>query len=141
MNRGPQPGTAARVDFVAKARAAWSDAAPPEVIILAEACNAATQSAVAARVGYSPGAISAVLANKYLGDMISVRARIRGALMAETVMCPILGEIGRDRCLTEQKRPFAATNSTRARLYHACKTCPNRRDQMLDQMEAPDAAQ
>jgi hypothetical protein len=68
--------------------------------------------------------------------MISVRARIRGALMAETVMCPILGEIGRDRCLTEQKRPFAATNSTRARLYHACKTCPNRRDQM----EAPDAA-
>jgi hypothetical protein len=46
--------------------------------------------------------------------------------MGETVMCPVLDEIGRDRCLSEQVKPFAATSSTRARLFHACKTCPNR---------------
>ncbi len=57
---------------------------------------------------------------------MKVFAKIRGALMGETVLCPILDEIGRDRCLTEQAKPFAATNSTRARLFHACKTCPNR---------------
>jgi hypothetical protein len=126
MNRSPVAGKAGKPDPVAKARGAWGDAIPPEVIVLAEACRAQTAGAVARRLGYSDAVVSHVLAARYPGDMKKVFATIRGALMGETVMCPILDEIGRDRCLTEQTTPFAATNSTRARLFHACKTCLNR---------------
>lgn len=115
-----------RPDAVAKARAAWGESAPAEVVALAEACRAQTSQAVAKRLGYSGAVVSHVLANKYPGDMAKVFATIRGALLGEVVLCPILGEIGRDRCLAEQSTPFAATNSTRARLFHACRRCPNR---------------
>lgn len=126
MNRGPIPGAPGRLDAVAKATAAWGEAMPAEILALAEACKAQTSRALARRLGYSDGVVSHVLANRYPGDMAKVFATIRGALMGEVVMCPILDEIGRDRCLAEQATPFAATNSTRARLFHACKTCPNR---------------
>jgi hypothetical protein len=126
MNRGPIPGSAGKLDAVAKARRCWGEAIPGEIIALAEACKAHTSRAIARRLGYSDAVISHVLANKYPGDMAKVAATIRGALMGETVLCPILDEIGRDRCLSEQSKPFAATNSTRARLFHACKTCTNR---------------
>ena len=118
--------SASRNDQVAKAQAAWGEAIPAEVLLLAEACKARTSRAVAQQLGYSDAVISHVLANKYPGDVAKVFLKIRGALMGEMVMCPILDEIGRDRCLTEQAKPFAATNSTRARLFHACRTCPNR---------------
>lgn len=127
MNRGPIPGTRSKVDFVAKAVAAWGENLPREIRALAEACSENTATAVAKRIGYSPSAVSYVLSRRYHeGDMDRVFVAIRGALMGETVLCPILGDIGRDRCLSEQSKPFAATNSTRARLFHACKTCPNR---------------
>ncbi len=126
MNRGPIPGGAAKPDPVAKALAAWGEAMPKEVAALAEACKASTARAVAQRIGYSDAVVSHVLARRYGGDVARVFTAIRGALMGETVICPILGEIALDRCLTEQTTPFAATNSTRARLFHACKTCPHR---------------
>lgn len=118
--------SAPRNDQVAKAQAAWGEEMPAEVLALAQACKARTSRAIAQQLGYSDAVISHVLGGKYPGDLPKVFAKIRGALMGETVMCPILDEIGRDRCLSEQIKPFAATNSTRARLYHACKTCPNR---------------
>lgn len=116
----------ARPGPIAKARAAWGEAIPVEVVALAEACEAETSRSVAKRLGYSDAVISHVLAAKYPGDMPKVLAKIRGAFLGETVLCPVLGEIGRDRCLTEQARPFAATNATRARLFHACRRCPHR---------------
>lgn len=125
MKRGPVPGRGA-TDFLAKAIAAWGEGMPPEVAALAAAAQRDSASAVARIIGYSPAVVSGVLANKYRGDVDAVFARIRGALMGETVGCPILGDIGRDRCVREQKQPFSPTNSTRARLYHACRVCPNR---------------
>lgn len=126
MNAVPLPGSHGKLDAIAKARAAWGEAIPVEITVLAEACKAETSRAIAKRLGYSDAVVSHVLAAKYPGDMAKVLTKIRGALMGETVMCPILDEIGRDRCLSEQAKPFAATNSTRARLFHACKSCPNR---------------
>lgn len=122
MNRA----LANKPDAVAKARAAWGEELPAEIAALATACRRETSRAIARRLDYSDAVVSHVLANKYPGDMAKVFAKIRGALMGETVMCPILDEIGRDRCLSEQAKPFAATNSTRARLFHACKSCLNR---------------
>lgn len=126
MNRGPVPGSASRMDAVAKARAAWGEQIPVEVLALAEACKAQTSRAIAKRLGYSDAVVSNVLGAKYEGDMDRVFTAIRGALLGETVHCPVLDEIGRDRCLAEQVRPFAATNSTRALLFHECKRCIHR---------------
>jgi hypothetical protein len=125
MKRGPSPGSRhGATSAHQKALSAWGESIRPEVIALAEACDRNTASAVAKQLGYSAGLVSYVLANRYPGDVETVLAKVRGRYMAETVLCPVLGEIGLHRCLNEQKRPFAATNSTRARLYHACKTCP-----------------
>lgn len=128
MKRGPQPGSMATAPSpIDKAREAWGDALPPEIEALAQACAASTGKAVAARLGYSGALVSHVLARKYPGDMNLVFAKIRGEFMGEQVDCPILGLIASTRCLDEQKRPFAATNSVRARLFHACQRCPNNR--------------
>lgn len=130
MKRGPVPGKGS-TDFLAKARAAWGEALPPEVEALALAAQRTSASAVAKSIGYSPALVSHVLARRYgveghSGDLSAVFAKIRGAYLGETVFCPVLGEIGRDRCLREQKMPFAATSSTRARLHQACRNCSNR---------------
>ena len=91
----------------------------------------------ASRIGYSAGVVSQVLRRTYAGDIGKVEAAIRGALMGETVDCPVLGEIGRDRCLQEQDMPRAATSAVRTRLYTACRSgCPHSRIKGLD-----DAAQ
>lgn len=125
MNRGPLPGTATGADFLAKARASWGD--PPDwVIALAGEANRTTLKAAADRIGYSAPVVSDVIGNKYRGAIDRVEERVRGALMGLTVDCPILGDIGRDRCLDEQKEPFRATSAMRARLWHACRGgCPN----------------
>jgi hypothetical protein len=116
----------ARTDYIKNAHAAWGDI-PPEVMALAEEANATSGAATAKRIGYSGALVTQVIGNKYPGDLASVFAKIRGALMGEKVTCPVLGDIQRDHCLDEQKRPFSATNSTRARLWRACQTCPNNR--------------
>jgi hypothetical protein len=69
-----------------------------------------------------------VFANAYTGDLARVEAKVRGALMGATVVCPILGEIGRDVCLDEQKKPNTGASSIRSKLYRACRAgCPHSR--------------
>lgn len=127
MKRGPQAGKVkATTDHLARARAAWGEP-PAWVLVLAEACTATSQSTVARQIGYSPATVSQVLSNSYRGDLARVAGVVRGALMAETLECPVLGEIGRDRCLDEQKQPFRATSALRAQLWHTCKICPHAR--------------
>jgi hypothetical protein len=130
MLRGPRSGTLT-VDYVEKARAAWGDL-PDWVLALAEEATRAGAAGTAKRLQYSPSVVSQVLARKYGavhgkgGDLETFEAVVRGALMGSTVECPVLGEIGRDQCRREQSRPFTASNSTRARLRRACKTCSHR---------------
>jgi hypothetical protein len=117
-----------KVDFVAKARACWGSSAPDWVLILAELARDKTLSSAAARVAYSPATVSYVISNKYRGDLSLVEAKVRGALMGMTVDCPILGEIGRHRCLDEQKMGNNASSSIRSKLYRACRSgCPHSR--------------
>lgn len=125
MSAAPQ-----KVDFVGKAVAAWGS--PPDwIVALAEECSSSTQSAVARRLGVSAGLVSGVLSGTYGqkgGDMQRIEEIVRGALMGVQVICPVLGELTRDRCLDEQDQPFRATSAQRARLYHACRRgCPHYR--------------
>jgi hypothetical protein len=111
--------------FVSKAQTAWGDPLPDWIGELAKLADAEGLAGAAGRIGYSRSAISNVLAGKYPGDLGRISGMVRGALMSATVTCPVLGEIGRDRCLTEQREPFRATSAFRAQLYHACRGgCP-----------------
>jgi hypothetical protein len=126
--RKPRVGRKSLTDFVAKARAAWGDAQPDWVAIVAEEANRTSVKAVADRIGRSSALVSNVIANKYPGDMAAVEELVRGALMGATVACPVLGEIGLLQCLAEQGKPFSATSSVRSRLYRACRGgCPHSR--------------
>lgn len=130
MNRGPMKGAKGeQKSFFDKVREAYGDPVPDWLIELAALADEIGLRACEKRVNYSPSAISNVLNGKYeKGDMGRVEAMVRGALMGKTVDCPILGGIGRDRCLTEQDEPFRATSAFRAQLYHACRSgCVNAR--------------
>jgi hypothetical protein len=132
MRKGPRSGsgTANNGDtrtFIEKANAAWG-ATPDWVVELAQIADQVGQKKAAEMIGYTAGLVSAVLNGKYTGDMRGVEERVRGALMGLKVECPVLGDIGRDRCLKEQKEPFRATSAFRAQIYHACRNeCPNAR--------------
>lgn len=128
MKRGPMPGHRGRNDFIAKAQGAWGDTAPDWVIELATLANATSQKAAADKIGYSQAVLSHVFNAAYTGDLKRVEEKVRGALMGLSVACPILGEIGRDRCLDEQKMPRSATSSIRSKLFRACRGgCPHSR--------------
>ena len=108
-----------------KAQAAWGDAIPDWVVVLAEACDRENQSAVARKTGYSASAISQVLSNSYLGDIGRVEQAVRGAVMSESVECPVMGNLPRNSCISWQRKPFAATNAHRVRMFQACRAnCP-----------------
>ena len=115
--------------FAEKAVAAWG-AVPEWVGELATMADAEGLAGAGKRIAYAGSAVSAVLNNKYGGNLDAVEERVRWALMSATVDCPILGEIDRNRCLEEQQEPFRATSAFRAQLFHACRNgCPNARPQ------------
>lgn len=106
-------------------------ALPPDVkaaLLAATARPGCNQRTVATELGYSSAVVSQALHDSYCGDVATLEQRIRGKYMAETVQCPVMGRLGRDHCLTYQKRPLAFTNPTRVALHKACKTCPNRKE-------------
>jgi len=81
----------------------------------------------AAKIGYSTAVVSGVLSGKYKGDLKSVQQKVEGSLMGRTVLCPVVGDLPRDRCIEYQRQPFAATNHMRVQFSRACPKCPNRR--------------
>jgi uncharacterized protein involved in cysteine biosynthesis len=116
----------ARIDFLAKAQAAWGKQLPDWVAELVRECNRSSAAGVAKRIGYSGAVVSQIIASKYPGDIARVEQKVRGALMGDKVMCPVVGEIGRDRCLDEQRMGNTGASSIRAKLYRACRSgCPH----------------
>jgi hypothetical protein len=69
--------------------------------------------------------ISQVLSGKYKGRTARLQRLVEGYYLGATVACPVLGEITRDACDHEQRKPFYATNPQRIALFRACRTCPN----------------
>ncbi len=119
---------AAKRDFISSARAAWNDAPPTWVVALADAATRHSLTQAARKIGYSAALVSNVIANKYGAGTERIEAKVRGALMNEKVVCPVLGEIGRDHCLDEQAMPKLSTSSIRSKLYRACRNgCPHSR--------------
>lgn len=87
-----------------------------------------SQGKVADDLGVSTAVISTLLKDKYTGNVEGMEQRIRGQYMAETVRCPVMGDLDKRSCLDNQALPPAFTNPMRAALGRACKTCPHRRE-------------
>ena len=108
-----------------KARAAWGDAIPDWVEVLAGACDDRSQIKVARRIGYSAATVSYVLGNSYRGDLSAVEQAVRATIMAATIACPELGELALADCLEWRRRAqdFQPTSSLRTRMFNVCRVC------------------
>ncbi len=105
---------------------AWGEPLPDWIEALADQVETTgSQGQVARQIGYTGSVVSQVLRKTYPGNMDRVEAKVRGAILGETVSCPVVGSLSKDQCLDYQKQPFAATNSFRIRIYRACRDgCP-----------------
>lgn len=111
-----------------KAQSAWGENIPGWVVVLAEECDRTSQKKTSNLIAYSTSVVSNVLANKYPGVLEAVEQAVKGALLAETVNCPVYGDLKGHHCMEYQRKPFAATNPIRVRLYKACRnSCPHSR--------------
>jgi len=93
---------------------------------LRDQCVKLGRKQVANEIGYSVTAISQVLNGKYPGDLGRVEQSVRGAYMGATVLCPVLGELEKQKCFKHQRNK-QAVNPMRVQLYRACNSgdCPN----------------
>ncbi|MCK9193426.1 MAG: hypothetical protein M0P19_06085 [Nevskia sp.] len=91
--------------------------------VLREACKASGQPKIAQRIGYSTAVVNATLKGSYKGDLQRVQTAVEGALMGQTVECPVLSAIPRQRCAEHQRAPFSSANPQRVQLYSTCPTC------------------
>ncbi|WP_273456371.1 hypothetical protein [Nevskia ramosa] len=96
---------------------------PAWITLLRQTAAQLGQPKTAELIGYSTAVVCSVLKGTYKGDWKRVEERVKGALMGVEVDCPVLGPLARDRCLDNQRAPFAATNPTRVQLWHSCKSC------------------
>lgn len=89
-------------------------------------CARTSQARTARRLGISASTVNQVLNGTYKADAARIEERIRGELMNERVLCPVMGEISKRKCVDVQALPFAATNPQRVALYKACRSgCPH----------------
>jgi len=107
----------------------WGAEIPDWVALLAAQCAESSQNKVAKRLNRSAALVSAVLRNRYEGDMAAVEEVVRGVFELATVVCPALGEIQTNICRDWQlaARKFSNVNSERVRMYRACNRCPRYR--------------
>lgn len=126
--RGPAPGAGSPRQSMARARQAWGETLPDWVDALAASCDASSQAQVAKRLRFSPSVVNQVLNATYKGSNSAIEQAVRGVLLAETLECPVLGELRRNICLRHQKRArgaFTPTSSAAVQLYRSCKGgCP-----------------
>ena len=114
---------------VANMRAAWGEDAPEWIVVLAEACDDASQSVVAKRIGYSSAVVSYALRRKYPGDLSAIEQAVKAAYMAEQADCPVMGRITLSTCLESQSHAKNGNRGSahRARMFRACRACPKSR--------------
>lgn len=123
MNKPKSATTVSNATIVAEH---YGEQAPEWVLQLAAECDRTSQKRTADRLGVSPAMVNQALRNAYKGDVDRLAERVRGELLAASVICPVLGEITSRRCLDEQARPRATTNHLRVAVYNACRSgCPH----------------
>ena len=85
-----------------------------------------SQNSVAKKLHISAAQLSLVLKGTYTGDLGNISRKVQQILMRDEVACPFYGVISGEECNNYQNAPFISTNSSRAKLYKMCLTCPHR---------------
>lgn len=111
-----------------RARAAWGADMPPWIGLLASACDASNQKAVAERLGKSGGYVSRVLNRNYAGSYEEAETIVRAAYGKEDVVCPIWGPIPLASCIRNRRRKGPAQNQSQLAHARTCPSCPNNSD-------------
>lgn len=100
----------------------------PWMNTLRNACERSSQADVARRLGVSPALINQAVKGAYKGDLDRLQTLVEGALGGQTVTCPVIGPLLKNKCLAHQERDrrFATANPLKAQLYRACRSgCPH----------------
>lgn len=99
---------------------------PDWLAVLRAAAAAEGIAAAGRRIGMARPSVSLVLSGKYPAALDNVAAKVRAKLM-DQVQCPAFGaDIPLAKCRAQAARPFSAASASAARLWRACRTCPNR---------------
>ncbi len=108
------------------ARECWGASIPDWVELLAVECSKVSQARIARQLNRSAALVSAVLRNRYTGDMEAVEEVVRGVFERATVDCPAMETIPSNICRDWQlkARSYSNENSERVRMYRACHRCP-----------------
>lgn len=115
-----------RISSKITAAEAWGTV-PDWVAALAKACDQhQSQKKVADIIGYSPATISLVLKKKYAGDYDKVEVMVRGALLEETVNCPVFALIDLKACSDYQSGKRITTGPFKNILKRRCPACDYR---------------
>lgn len=111
---------------VSTAREAWGADVPDWIIALAKECDRTSQNQTAKRIGRSASFVSTLLRKRYSAGLEGAEEVVRGALMSENIVCPVLGAIGRHVCLKWRRRAgsFENVNAQHVMMYRACNRCP-----------------
>ena len=96
---------------------------PRWIDVLQQQCQQLGRTKVAEQIGYGKTVISQVLNDKYPGNLSEVEKAVRGAFLGDTVMCPVLDEIGVNLCQQYHKNKPSTVNPTRVRLARTCPGC------------------
>lgn len=99
------------------------------IVALRRACVESSQVKVAQRLGVSQTTLNQVLNGKYPASTKRIEQLVRGALMNESVKCPAVGKLTKERCQDAQDRlkPGRPKDSVWQLLNANCPTCPHSR--------------
>lgn len=86
-------------------------------------CAVHGQRKVGDKIGYSNAVVNQVLKGTYKGDIKKVEQKVRGAYLGETVGCPILGELSKNKCIEHQSAKYSSVNRLRVQLFRTCPGC------------------
>lgn len=111
-----------------RAMAAWGDAMPAWVRLLATTCDTANQREAADRLNLSSGTISKVLNRKYPGNYEEMERKVRATFGGEDVQCPLFGPIPLASCMRARRRKGPPRNQLHHQYAATCPACPNNSD-------------
>lgn len=110
------------MSYLKKARRHWGT--PPDwIIALATACENTSQNVVAKKLQINGGYVSYALRNQKREYHESVEDAVRGALMGQTLPCPVLGDIDHGLCARHRKSRIRPIGPEQKRLRAACPVC------------------
>jgi hypothetical protein len=114
---------------LARAEVAWGGELPRWIKLLADACDKASQRAVADRLsaaGFScsSGTISKLLNRKYPASMAEPERAVLATFGGDDVACPLHGLIPLQSCIRNRRRKGPPRNAAQHEFAAACPSCP-----------------